>query len=76
MGNDRINKWLSGFYDYVKGTNPELLPLYDGRIMFFPQDDENVLHPALNELPERYATKEQIKQMLELIETYSKEHDV
>lgn len=73
MSNDRINKWLTGFYEYVRSINPELIFLYDGRIMFFPQADPNIIHPALNPLDTRYATQEQIDQMWKLIQEYAKE---
>jgi hypothetical protein len=76
MSNERVSKWLEGFYNYVRSINSDLIPLYSNRILFFPQDDPNVIHAGLMELDERYATEEQIKQMWELIEAYSKSHDV
>lgn len=71
----RVKNWLDGFYQYVLTTSPDLLKLFEGRIMFIPQNDGSI-NPALNELDSRFATEEQIKEMWDLISTYSKENFV
>lgn len=68
----RVQNWLNNFYEFLKNENSDLIPLFSGRIHFHPQQDkENSIHPALMELDERYASKEQIMRMWKVFEDYS-----
>ncbi len=73
----RINSWSGKFFEFLKKDNVDLIPLYQGRLMYLPQQDENnSINPALNELDERYATPDQIKRMWDVLENYASEHPV
>jgi hypothetical protein len=73
----RVNNWRDGFFKSLENDNSDLIPLFSGRIYFMPQQDkDNSIHPALDELDERYATKEQIERMRQVIEKYAAEHRV
>jgi len=69
MTSERFQNWLDNFVKYLPTDNADLIPLYQGRINVTGEDK-----PALNELDERYATKDQIKRMWDVFSAYCDSH--
>jgi hypothetical protein len=74
---ERVNHWTIKFDDFLRTTNPDLLPLFATRLMFFPKEDgQGGMESAYTPLDERYATKEQIQRMEDVFEKFSSENPI
>ena len=69
----RIDNWQTNFFEFVRKDSPQLLHLFENRLLILPRDDGSI-EPALDELDERYASREQIDKMWELFESFGKEN--
>ena len=72
----RVNAWTDKFFAYLEKDNKDLIFLFQGRIHFIPQYNPEIIHPALMELDDRYATKEQIERMSKVISEFAKTNEV
>ena len=71
--NSGIDQWTTKFYRHLEKDNSDLIELYPGRIHFFPQNSGG-FEVGLNDLDERFATKDQIDRMSKVLFDFANDH--